>query len=143
MDVSLLDLKGELMSHIVSATTTIVNPDRALLSQACQIVASNHNGEVSERYRNYNNRPQQTALRLAIVTPEMQRGIGIQLDADLHLGFIGDPFMVEELYEQIQEEVVQTYVSLATMQALQQLGYTAQAEDAGQGQIAIRGTVYA
>lgn len=131
------------MSHIVTATTTIVNPDRALLSQACQIVAANHNGQVSEHYLDYNRRQHRTALRLAIVAPDMHRGIGIQLDDQKRLAFIGDSFLVEERYKQVQQDVIQTYVSLATMQALQQLGYTAQAEDAGQGQIAIRGTVYA
>lgn len=57
----------------------------------------------------------------------MFRGIGIEIDGQGTLSFKGDPWAVQEEFTQLKQEIIQTYVSLATMAALQQMGYTAEA----------------
>jgi hypothetical protein len=126
------------MSHIVEAKTTIENPDIALLRQAAELVAQQHSGgRVADHYLTYYGDRKSTTL--AIFTRTMHRGIGIIVKSNGELVFEGDPFMVEEQFEGIQQQLVQTYVSLATMQALQMMGYQTTVEEGQEGQLILTG----
>lgn len=131
------------MSHIVEARTTIQHPDLALLRQAMEIVAGAHEGgRVDDHILNYGRRRQPLASGLAVFTKRVFRGIGIEIDDAGKLSFKGDPWAVHEEFEELQQEIIQTYVSLATMAALQQMGYNAEASQEEQ-QVVIRGVAYA
>jgi hypothetical protein len=131
------------MSHIVEARTTIQNPDQALLRQALDIVASTHEGgRVEDHILDFGRRRQAISSGLAVFTGRVFRGIWIEIDAQGTLSFKGDPWQVREEFTQLQQEIMQTYVSLATMAALQQMGYTAEASQEEQ-QVVIRGVAYA
>lgn len=130
------------MSHIVEARTTIKHPDLALLRQAAEIVAGTHEGgHVEDHILNYGRRRQAVSSGLAVFTGRVFRGIGIEIDEAGMLSFKGDPWAVQQEFTRIQQEIVQTYVSLATMQALQQMGYVAEASQEEQ-QVVIRGVAY-
>ncbi len=130
------------MSHIVEAKTAIVQPDTALLHQATTLVAQQHQGTVETFYLDYYGQRHDTPL--AIYTPQLRRGMGITIDeATGELTIVGDSWGVQSMYQQVQQELLQTYVSLATMQALQQMGYSTQALDGEQGQVVIQGVTYA
>lgn len=131
------------MSHIVQTKTAIQNPNAELLQQAVALVAQQHQGRVSDTYKNYYGQAQRPSTGLALFTPTLHRGIGLDLDEQGNLVFSGDPWGVHQEFERLQQEIVQSFVSLATMQVFGQMGYQAQAEDLGQGKIAIRGTLYA
>jgi hypothetical protein len=129
------------MSHIAEMTTTIENPDRALLRQAVQVVADQHEGgEIRTYYLDYDGDTHRVPLALA--TAEMYRGVGIVVK-EKKLTFIGDGFGYRKLYAQVQQQVIQSYISLATMQALQALGYQTTAEDGEQGRVVLTGVNYA
>jgi hypothetical protein len=131
------------MSHIVEARTKIQNPDQALLRQTLDIVAGTHEGgHVEDHILDFGGRQQPVSTGLSVFTGQVHRGIGIEITSDGTLIFKGDPWRVQDAFTLLQQEIVQTYVSLATMQALQAMGYTADAsqEDA---QIVIRGVAYA
>ena len=129
------------MSHIAEMTTTIENPDRGLLRQATELVASQHEGgEIRTYYLDYYEREHRVSL--AIATAEMHRGMGIVVK-EKKLTFIGDGWGCEELFQQVQGQIVQSYVGLATMQALQALGYQTSVEDGDQGRIVLTGVNYA
>lgn len=131
------------MSHIVEARTKIQNPDAALLRQTLEIVAGAHTGgRVDDHILNFGRRRQPISSGLAVFTGRVFRGIGIEIDETGALSFKGDPWAVQEEFDQLQQEIVQTYVSLATMQALQAMGYTADASQ-GDAQVVIRGVAYA
>jgi hypothetical protein len=131
------------MSHIVEARTKIQNPDVALLRQALEVVASAHEGgHVEDHILDYGRRRQAISSGLAVFTGRVFRGIGIEIDEAGTLSFRGDPWNVRDEFTQLQQEIVQTYVSLATMQALQQMGYSAAASQEEQ-QVVIRGVAYA
>jgi hypothetical protein len=137
-----VERKDDRMSHIVEAKTSITFPDEALLRQAAQVIAQQHGGSIQAYYLDYYH--QQRQAPLAIQAPDLPRGIGLKVNAKTgELTFIGDNWGYETLYAQIQQEVVQAYVSLATMQALQQMGYSAQASEAESGQVIIEGVSYA
>src|SRR5579859_559287 len=102
------------MSHIVEAKTSIQHPDPTLLSQAAALVAQTHAGTVETFYIDYYGGRHQVSL--AIHTPELSRGIGIKVSDTGLLTFVGDSWAVKQMYEQIQQELIQSYVSLATMQ---------------------------
>jgi hypothetical protein len=131
------------MSHIVEARTQIQHPNMDLLRQTLEIVAGSHEGGRVENYiLDYGRRRQAISSGLALFTGRVFRGIGIEIDAQGTLSFKGDPWAVHQEFSQLQQEIVQTYVSLATMEALQQMGYTAQASQEEQ-QVVIRGVAYA
>jgi len=131
------------VSHIVEAQTSVVNPDRELLRQAVQVVAQQHSGQVESHYLDWNR--SQHSCFAAIFTLELIRGIGIVVDATTGaLTFVGDPYGVGRLFQQVSQEILQTYVSLATMKVLQEMGYTAQALEGEQvGQVVIQGVSHA
>lgn len=129
------------MSHIVHATTEIENPDQNLLRQAVEIVAGQHAaGEIRTSYQTYEGQHRRAAL--AIATATMHRGMAIQIK-DKKLTFVGDSWGYRQHYEEVQRQIIQTYVSLATMQALQALGYQVTTEDGEAGQVVISGVTYA
>ncbi len=131
------------MSHIVEARTTIQHPDLALLRQAAEIVAGAHEGgHVEDHILDYGRRRQAIASGLAVFTGRVFRGIGIEIDEAEMLSFKGDPWAVHAEFSRLQQELVQTYVSLATMAALRQMGYSTEASQEEQ-QVVIRGVAYA
>ena len=131
------------MSHIVEAKTSIQQPDLAVMRQAVELVASQHQGTVETFYLDYYGKRHPVASGLALFTPELKRGIGLLITQSGELAFTGDPWAVQRLFEEVQQEIVQMYVSLATMQALQAMGYTTQAQDGTAGQVVIQGVSYA
>lgn len=131
------------MSHIVEAKTAIVDPNMELLRQATELVAQQHQGNVQSYYIDWGRR--RHTCPLAIFTNDLIRGIGITIDQTTKaLTFVGDPYGVGELYSRVSQEVLQMYVSLATMRALSEMGYTAQALEGEQaGQVVVQGVSYA
>src|SRR5258707_13383277 len=128
IEYGLLLRKDDRMSHIVEARTTIQHPDLALLRQAVEIVAGAHEGgRVEDHILDYGRRRQAIASGLAVFTGRVFRGIGIEIDEAGMLSFKGDPWQVQEALNLLQQQNVQTYVNLATMAALQQNGYNAEA----------------
>src|SRR6266496_1957297 len=106
------------MSHIVEAKTAIVHPDGEVLRQAAILVAQQHGGTVESFYLDYYGKRHPVSSQLAVFTPKLSRGIGLVVKEDTgELVFEGDPWAVQTLFAQIQQEIIQTYVSLATMQA--------------------------
>lgn len=132
------------MSHIVEAKTTISNPNMQLLAQAVELVCQQHEGgEIRDHYVDYYRKPHTVSTGLAIYTSELFRGIGVEVAQSGELTFVGDPWAVNTLFAQIQQEVVQSYVALASMQALQSLGYSTQAINGENRELVIQGVQYA
>ncbi len=126
------------MSHIVEAKTSITHPDVALLNRAVELVAQQHTGgRVADYYLSFSGQQQHT--RLAIITNDLHRGMGVIVKKSGELTFKGDYWGRQELAESLQQQILQTYVSLATMQALQQMGYQTTAEDGEEGQVVLTG----
>ena len=116
------------MSHTVQAKTTISNPNLALLGEALQIVAGAHEGgRVGSYILDFGMRHWQVNTHLAVFTKQPTRGIGIELTPEGEMQFTGDPWMVDTDFALLQQEIIQTYVSLATMRVLEQMGYTSEA----------------
>lgn len=131
------------MSHIVEAKTKIKNPNAALLRQAVEIVASQHErGEVKDHYLDWNWHSHKADL--ALFTATLRRGMAVQVDKQTgELKFVGDFYAIEQEAQQVQNEIVQTYVSLAAMRAMQQLGYQTQVANGETGQVILTGVQYA
>lgn len=129
------------MSHIAEMKTSIKNPDQTLLRQAVDLVAGQHEGgTVGTSYEDYYGKTHYVFM--AIATSTMCRGMGIRVREE-KLTFVGDGYGYEEHYQQVQQQIVQSYISLATMQALQALGYQTTVEDGEQGHVVLTGVNYA
>jgi hypothetical protein len=113
------------------------------LTDVLEIIADAHEGgHVEDHILDFGGRQQHISTNLAVFTSQVHRGIGIEISGEGLLSFKGDPWQVREEFTQLQQEIIQTYVSLATMQALQAMGYTAEASQEEQ-QVVIRGVAYA
>ena len=131
------------MSHIVEAKTSIRSPNLNLLYQAVYLVSEQHQGTIKDHYEDFYGRRRDVNTAMALFTPELIRGIGVELSDTGELTFVGDPWGAHQMFERVQGEIVQTYVSLATMQALTELGYTPEAQEAEGGRLVISGVSYA
>ena len=133
------------MSHIVQAKTAIRNPNMSLLRQAAELVAQQHEGgQVSATYQNFSRETQYPSTGIAISTRRMWRGIGLDVSQeDGALVFTGDPWAAEAEFALLQQEIAQTYTSLAVIQALSSMGYSSDVNAEQDGRIAIRGVTYA
>lgn len=131
------------MSHIVEAKTTIVNPNLQVLGQAVQLIAQqSEGGQVKDHYLDYYQRPQLVSTNLVLYTQVLFRGIGLEI-ADGALTFKGDPWGVSDTFNQVQQQIVQTYVALSSMEVLRQMGYNPQAQDGQHQELVIQAVQYA
>jgi hypothetical protein len=138
------------MSHIVQARTGIVLPKDAqerarcmeLLRRTIEVVAAHfEGGKVTDHYLNYRRRRLSPTTGLAIRSREMWRGIGLNIDGpsgELRLDY--DPWEAWDGAEAMKNEITQTYLGLATMQALQEMGWSAQALTGEEGDLVVLGT---
>lgn len=136
------------MSHIVEAKTTITCPNLpaflalarqrpaavrglpliALLRAAMNLVAKEHRGTIKPYYLDYDHQrhPVNTGLALHIprqpnrpASQTLERGLGMQIDEQTGvLTWIGDPYRVEQFYEQMQKAIIRHYVVLALQASL-------------------------
>ena len=131
------------MSHIVQAKTSIVQPNLEMLRQACEIVASEHEGgQVKDHITDFYGRPVPVQTQLAVYSSVLHRGIGILISPDGNMRFTGDDWGVRQQYQAIQSEIVQIYTALVVAKALQEMGYTTQVGQQDE-QCIIQGVVYA
>lgn len=138
------------MSHIMQAKTGIVLPqdqqERArcmdLLRRTLEVVAGHfEGGRITNHYLNYRRRRLTPSTGLAVRSKEMWRGIGLNIDgqtSELRLDY--DPFMAEADAEAMKNDITQTYLALAYMQALQEMGLSAQALAGEEGELVVLGT---
>jgi hypothetical protein len=141
------------MSHIVEARTTLKFPveqpalfqaAKALLKEAVGLVAAQHQeGQVTEYYLDWYRHTIMTEL--AIRAERLPRGMAVVVEPQTgELKFVGDFWGCESLSQQLQAEIVQTYVILSVSQVLQSQGYLTSASQGEQeGQIVIQGVNYA
>lgn len=140
------------MSHIVEAHTSITYPDVphflatlqeggvsavqqlpviALLSQAVRVVSQRYQGRIEPYYLDYDGQRHTVNTGLALHIPAQEgkrqalvRGIGLRIHEETGaLLFVGDPYRVHALYQQVQQQIVQTYVGLAAMAVMRQRNY--------------------
>jgi hypothetical protein len=111
------------VSHIVEAKTSIKNPSLELLRRAVETVVARHQGALHPFYLDYYQRRHRVETGLAIFTNELSRGIGVEVDSSGQVTFVGDPYGVGEFYEQVQQETVQSYISLSLMLAMEKMRY--------------------
>lgn len=129
------------MSHITVGRTNILGPDPTLLREAAEIVAQQHIAEMQQQrvsqqgqlwglqpyFLDYNHHRHPTEL--AIFVPGLARGMALVIDLHTQeLQFVGDDFGVEDLYSRVQQEIQQTYVALAFKTAMEELGFTVEAQ---------------
>ena len=108
-------------------------PFLALLREAVKLVATTYGGTIETFYYDYSRRKHHVNTGLALHIPRqpdapadqaLTRGIGLAIDEQKGvLKFVGDPYGVEDFYQQIQRHIVQTYVGLAWMAVMRQFQY--------------------
>jgi len=110
------------MSHISVFRTRIVNPNRQLVQQVMQALAQLHNAQLLIN-QSYRDRYVTVEADYILVLPN-GRAIGVNVGEALKI--VGDSYGWEEQYQQLRQQIVQTYVHFALLQQLQKMGYQLQ-----------------
>lgn len=101
------------------------DPGWELLGEAVATTAEEFRGEVSHTIRDFYGRT--FYVDWAVSTPEIPRGIGINVDRKTgHVTFVYDAYGYEahlHLIQEIKNRVVQNYSALAVSRALSMLNY--------------------
>jgi hypothetical protein len=128
-------------------------PFIALLRQAVMMVAKEQGGTVESSYLDYSRNRHATNTGLALHIPlqanqplrhALVRGIGLSIDETTGvLTCIGDPYRVEEFFEAMQRQIVQTYAALAYSVAMRLENYQNVAVRAVEESLVVSGERYA
>lgn len=113
------------MSHIIRVQMRIVQPQdevmrqvfRDLLQQTVEAIVAQHQNEAAFQrsyYLDWNRRRHEVNTGYAIYTNTLTRGIGLNItDGTNALVAVGDPYGVQEVFEEMQAEIEQTYLGFA------------------------------
>jgi len=107
------------MSHISVFKTKIVNPNKQLVHQVMQALAQLHNAQLLIN-QSYRDRYVTVEADYILVLPN-KRAIGVVCRDSLEI--VGDSYGWEKQFNQLRQQIVQTYVHFALLQQLQQMGY--------------------
>jgi len=107
------------MSHISVFKTKIKNPNPQLVHQVMQALAQQLNAQllVNTVYRDAY---VDIEADFILVLPN-KRGIGVVCRESLEI--VGDSYGWREQFNQLRQQIVQTYVHFALLQQLQKMGY--------------------
>jgi hypothetical protein len=116
-------------SQLVSVDASIKgSPCQEILRLACDKAARDHRGVVSKTYRD--NRGQVHQCLLAVGTSDFPQGIGLRLQRDGRINFCYDAYAGDkEIAEAICRQIRQTYVTIALLRSLQQVGFDLEARE--------------
>jgi hypothetical protein len=115
------------MSHVAKYGTGIKNPNMGLLGFVCGQVASSLKGRCEVKGTVARGYGHNKVVDFALFTDGMRDGMGVQVNAQGELEFISDDFGQKDA-QKIRDLVKQYYISAATIQALQELGYIVSSE---------------
>ena len=107
------------MSHVSVFKTKIVNPNKQLVSQVMQALAQQLNAQLLIN-QSYEDRYVIVKADYILVLPN-KRAIGVVCGGSLEI--VGDSYGWQSQYQQLQQQIVQTYVHFALLQQLQKMGY--------------------
>ena len=107
------------MSHISVFKTKIKNPNQQLVHQVMQALAQQLNAQLLIN-QSYEDKYVTVEADYILVLPN-GRAIGVVCGGSLEV--VGDSYGWEEQYQQLQQQIVQTYVHFALLQQLQKMGY--------------------
>lgn len=114
------------MSHISENRTVISTVHEGLLQDALELIASNESGiTVTKHIKDYYDHD--VAVDLAIFTPQLPRGIGLEWKKNGGLKFKGDAFGHQAEYSRIQQLLLLTYQALGVKKSLAMMGYGVEA----------------
>jgi len=110
------------MSHFSICKIKIRNPNIELLKQAVEQLAKELNGEIVTEIRDFAGNVR-TDFLMAVKTPQLYRGVGIQVTERGEVKLVGDFWRVEYAAKVFEKNLVKTYTTLALSQTLSQMGY--------------------
>ena len=110
------------MSHISVFRTRIVNPNKQLVHQVMQALAQQLNAQllVNQVYRD---KYVTVEADYILVLPN-GRAIGVVCGERLEI--VGDSYGWRDQFNQLRQQIVQTYIHFALLQQLQKMGYQLQ-----------------
>ncbi|MHC1610113.1 MAG: DUF1257 domain-containing protein [Candidatus Methanospirareceae archaeon] len=110
------------MSHISVFNTRILNPNPELVREVMEALAKQYGAQLLVN-QTYKDRYGTIHADYILVLPS-GRGIGVKVGEKLEI--VGDPYGWEKEFQQLQQQIVQTYVHFALLQQFQRMGYQLQ-----------------
>lgn len=113
------------MSHYSLLKLKLKNVDISLLKEAVERIALEEGGQIVTSIEDYyGNR--ESGFIIAIKTPTMHRGVGVNVDEKGQVQVKGDFFQYEGEKLKLMEKITQYYTASALSRSLSSLGYRVQ-----------------
>lgn len=114
------------MSSIMVCNSVLVNANTEVLKKTLEIIAQEEGIRVSGSVKSYYGASHTSwdgnEILGALVTNELSRGIGVAIDKNGKLVFVGDPYRCESAFNKMKDRIEFTYKKVALILAMQQIG---------------------
>lgn len=118
------------MSHIATYNSVLGMVNTEVLKKALEVIAQEEGIEVSNSVKDYYGKSHTTwngtKILGSLITGKLSRGIGVAVDKQGKLTFVGDPFNCSAAFDQMKARIEFSYKKVALILALQQMGYDVQ-----------------
>lgn len=110
------------MSHISQNKTIISKVHEGLLQEAIELIAQAEQGvTVTQAIKDYG--MNDIRVDLAIFTPKLPRGLGLNWRNKSGLEFTGDSWNADVEFQRVQKLILLTYQTLGVQKSLTMMGY--------------------
>lgn len=117
--------------------------DIEILKKALEVIAEEEGikvGDSTEDYYGHKVTSHQGLNIIGSLAPsELSRGIGVAVDKDGKLHFVGDDYQHKSAFKKMEQRIEQTYQDIVLILAVQQLGFEADVEKT-KGMLRIEGS---
>ena len=129
------------MSHISQSTSKITAVDTDTLAATLRYVAKLQNVEMTDYIKNYNGGTQKewkgNKVLGALIAKDVPRGIGVSVDSNGKMIFIGDDYGYTTGYAKLKTAIEQGYREIAIAVTLKEMGYAVESLESTNENIAL------
>lgn len=118
------------MSHVATYGSDLGAVNIEVLKKALEVIAQEEGINVSNLLKDYYGHSHTSwngdKILASLITREITYGIGVAVDKQGNLKFIGDPYGCQSAFNKMKARIELTYKKVALILALQQMGYDVQ-----------------
>lgn len=131
------------MSHIATYSSVLSTVNIEALKKVLHVIAQEERTEVSDSVRDFYGNSHtywnENKVLASLITREITQGIGVAVDDQGNLTFVGDPYNCTAAFNKMKARIELTYKKVALISALHQMGYDVQVVQETQGLTTLQG----
>jgi ABC-type uncharacterized transport system involved in gliding motility auxiliary subunit len=115
------------ISHLTSVKADIKNPNRNIIEVVIKNLLKKYNAKSTSEVVDFYGNRQKVDFGIAVGTKTM----GVKVSDTIE--FVGDRFLLEELFEEFQRDFKKLYISIAVIESLKSMGYDVKGREVREG----------